>query len=451
MMLHHAHAIRCLGLGLLLAVGGSGCATRPAITPAEPGFDPVRLAQLDATLRGYVERGELPGASVLIARNGRIEHLANFGRADLETSTPMAADTILRIYSMSKPVTAAAVMAAVEDGDFALDDPVARHVPELAGVQVYAGADQDGARTVPATREMTIEDLLMHTAGFTMSFQIGTPVARLYQQAGLQSATWFLDGTIPDLGAFAERLGSLPLAHQPGQRWHYGLGMDVAALVIERTSGQRFDQFLKARILDPLMMSDTGFSVPTAAQARFASLYARRPDGGLVPVETPTRSPFLQPPAVATGSGALVSTLLDYFRFAQMLCNGGELDGTRVLSQASVDLMLANHLRPDQIGQLAEATGFGFGGTGTQVGFGYGGAVTIADERPDAGAYMWGGAASTTFFIDRGNGVVAILMTQLMPSGTYPLGDILRSAVYDALTPQPHRSDPMRHCSPSTR
>lgn len=434
--IHRAGLLACLLLPPVAMAGGA--AQTPSLAPPESlGFDPARLAELDATLRGYVDRGELPGVGVLVARHGKIVHLSAFGQRDLEAAAPMADDTIVRIYSMSKPVTAAAVMAALEDGGFALSDPVSRHVPELSDVRVYAGGEGDGMRKVPPLREMTVENLLTHTAGFTMSFQASTPVSKLYQQAGLQSATWFLDGAIPDLGAFAERIASVPLAYQPDERWHYGLGLDIAALVVERASGQRFDAFLRERILAPLKMDDTGFHVPEDSLDRFASLYARRPDGGLVAVETPQRSAFLKPPAVATGSGALVSTILDFHRFAQMLCNGGELDGVRVLSPESVDRMLSNHLREDQFGQLAEATSFGFGGTGTGVGFGYGGAVVLDDAQTGAhggkGAYLWGGAGSTTFFVDRGTGVVAVLMTQLMPSGTYPLGDVLMTAVYEAL------------------
>ncbi|WP_165967379.1 serine hydrolase domain-containing protein [Luteimonas aestuarii] len=434
---HRAGFSLCLSMSALTASAQDNAV--PALaSPAELGFDAARLAELDRTLQGYVDRGELPGASVLVARHGRIVHLAAFGQRDIDTAAPMADDTIIRVYSMAKPVTAAAVMAAYEKGGFSLSDPVARYVPELADVRVYADGEGDAIETVPAQQQMTIENLLTHTAGFTMSFQIGTPVAKLYQQAGLQSATWFLDGSIPDLGAFAERISSVPLAYQPDERWHYGLGFDIAALVVERTRGQGFDAFLQERILGPLKMGDTGFHVPEGSLDRFASLYARNADGGLVAVETPQRSAFLKPPAVATGSGALVSTILDYYRFAQMLCNGGELDGVRVLRPGSVDLMLSNHLREDQFGQLAEATPFGFGGTGTGVGFGYGGAVVLDDEHGGEGTYMWGGAGSTTFFVDRRNGIVAVLMTQLMPSGTYPLGDVLKTAVYEALVDPAH-------------
>lgn len=409
----------------------------PMASPREVGFDKARLDRIDPVLQGYVDRKELPGVSLLVARHGKVVYLKSFGERDLEAHAPMAEDTVVRIYSMSKPITAAAAMVAYEEGDFLLSDPVAKYVPEFAKPVVYAGMEGDSIKTVPALRPMTIDNLLTHTAGFTFSFQAGTPVAKLYTDAGLTSARWFLDPSIPDLGAFAKRLSAIPLAYQPGERWHYGIGMDIAALVIERTSKQRFDAFLQDRILRPLKMTDTGFFVPESAQPRFASLYAKAPTGGLIVAEAAQKSPFLKPPVVATGSGGLVSTITDYFRFAQMLCNGGELDGVRVLSPASVDLMLANHLRDDQFGQLAEAATFGFGGTGTGVGFGYGGAV-VRDTVQTAslgsdGEYKWGGAASTTFIVDRERDVVVVLMAQLAPSGTYPLGDVMKAMVYQAL------------------
>ena len=411
--------------------------SQPAALPSQLGFDPDKLAQLDGLLQGYVDRGELPGVSVLVARHGKVVYEKSFGLRDLESGAPMQDDTIVRIYSMSKPVTAAAVMAAYEDGDFKLDEPIAKYVPEFAHPKVYVSGEGETLKTAPAKNPITMEQLLTHTAGFTFSFQTSTPVSKMYTEAGLASAKWFLDPNIPDLGAFAKRLAALPLVSQPGERWHYGIGLELAALTVERTSHKRFDAFLQERILGPLKMKDTGYYVPEASQSRFASLYVKGPGGALVPAEPAKASPFLKPPVVATGSGGLVSTLGDFFRFAQMLCNGGELDGVRVLSEASVERMLRNHLRDGQYGQLAEAAKFGFGGTGSGVGFGYGGAVVrdtaLAKSEGSVGEYKWGGAGSTTFFVDRKAGVVMVLMTQLAPSGTYPLGDVMQKAVYRAL------------------
>lgn len=404
-------------------------------TPAAMGFNPARLAQLDKTLRGYIDRGELAGASVLIARNGKVVHLENFGYRDLAAKAPMTTDTIVRIWSMTKPVTAAAVMAAVEDGEFKLSDPVAKYVPELADVRVYAGDEDGQIKTVPTTSEMTIAQLLTHTAGFTMSFQ-RDPVAKLYRKAGLISGRWAWNGSFSDHEAFVQRLAQIPLLFQPGDHWYYGQGYNVAALIIERTTGMPYREYVNDKILEPLGMDDTAFQVPKSKRDRFASMYAPGANGELVTKATAERSLFLKPPPVADASGGLVSTMLDYYRFAHMLANGGELHGVRVLQPASVRKMMTNHLDKGQFGQLAEAAEFGFGGTGTSVGFGYGGAVIVHADNASRGAYLWGGAASTTFFVDADQGIVAILMTQLLPSGTYPLGDVLRKATYQALDEQ---------------
>jgi CubicO group peptidase (beta-lactamase class C family) len=413
--------------------------TLPTASPAEVGFDAGRLHRIDAVLQGYVSRGQLPGVSVLIARHGKVVYLKSFGSQDIEAHRPMRDDTVVRIYSMSKPISAAATMAAYEEGKFLLSDPVSKYVPELAHMNVYKSGEGDTIKTVPAVRPMTIDNLMTHTAGFTFSFQSSTPVSKLYQKAGLLSGRWLQNDTFHSLDEFAAKLATVPLVHQPGEAWHYGTGFDIAALIIQRTSGESFGKFLHQRILDPLGMADTDFYVPQDKTGRFASLYARGKDGHLVNIEPAKASPFLKPPYVETGSGGLVSTIGDYFKFAQMLCNNGEWNGVRILSPASVDLMLTNHLRPDETGQLTEATGFGFGSAGGGgVGFGDGGAVIedvgLTGSVGSKGEYTWGGAGSTVFFVDRKRGIVAVLMTQLLPSGTYPLGDVLKASVYQALT-----------------
>lgn len=413
----------------LQAAQAAGFATA---SPAQMGFAAAGFAKLDRTLQGYVERGQLPGVSVLVARHGKIVHLMNFGYRDIATRAPMRDDTIVRIYSMTKPISAAAVMAAVEDGKFRLGDPVAKYLPEFAHLRVYAGDKHGQIRTVPVTRTMTIAELLEHTSGLTASFQFD-PVAKLYKQAGLDAGLWFLTGAIPTLTDFVERLAKLPLVFQPGDRWHYSVGPDVASLIVERTEGMPFGEFVKKRILDPLQMRDTAFYVPAGKLDRFASLYKRGPDGKLAMVESAQHTLYAKPPPVDDASGGLLSTLLDYYRFAQMLCNDGELNGVRVLKPASVDAMLTNHLGKGQFGQLAKAAAFGFGGTGTGIGFGYGGAVIRSPRDGAVGSYLWGGAASTTFYVDRRNGIVAVLMTQLLPSGTYPLFDVLSKGVNGAL------------------
>jgi CubicO group peptidase (beta-lactamase class C family) len=435
-------SVRCaaiLAVTALAIAGGRGSAApldHPTATPTSVGFDASRLARLDQVFNAYVQRGQLAGVSVLVARHGKVVYLKSFGERDLESHAPMQPNTIVRLYSMSKPITAAAVMAAYEEGHFLLTDPISEYIPELAKMNVYAAGTDNNIKTTPAVRPILVENLLTHTSGFSFDFQ-PTPIASLYDKMGLKAGAWFQTPEINGLGGFAKRLAEIPLVHQPGTQWHYGMSLDIAALVIERTTGEHFDAYLKSRLLKPLHMDDTGFYVPPSKAGRLATLYAKGHDGKLVSVDDAKTSGFLKRPYVATGSGGLTSTIGDYFRFAQMLCNDGELEGTRILSPASVDLMLSNHLRPDQLGQLASTATFGFGGGGAGMGFGYGGAVIENVAQTGGlgsdGLYTWGGAGSTTFFVDRKNDVVAVLVTQLRPSGTYPLFDALKQMVYQAL------------------
>ncbi|MBS0472319.1 MAG: beta-lactamase family protein [Proteobacteria bacterium] len=414
----------------LIAVLGAAQAA-----PEREGFDGARLARIDKVIGGYVRRGELAGASVLVARHGHIVYLKAFGERDAERHRPMTPDTIVRFYSMSKPITAAAAMIAYEDGDFLPADPVAKYVPELAHLNVYRSGSGDQIVATPAQQTMTIEQLLTHTSGLSYSFQ-PVPVAPLYAKAGLASGNWYQNPQIKGLSDFAARLATVPLQYEPGEQWHYGMSLDVMALVIERTSGMPFQEFVRRRLLKPLGMRDTDFLVAPGKADRFASLYLWR-DGKRVLGEDGQSSPFLKAPYAYTGSGGLLGTITDYWRFAQMLCNEGELNGVRILSPAAVDLMMRDHLRPDQHGELRKSAWFGTGGSGGGLGFGYGGAV-VTDPGQNgtlgsAGEYSWGGAASTTFIVDRKEDIVAVLVTQLLPSGTFPLRDTLKTLVYQAL------------------
>ncbi len=419
-------AIRRLWLGMATGVALGGLAfTQDAGQPA-PSVDAI-----DAPFQALIDEKRIPGAAILVAHDGRIAHIGLLGAMDVEQERPVERDTIFRIYSMTKPVAAVAVMMLVEEGKLQLSDPVERYVPELAGLQVYTGGSGDAVTTEPAARAPTVEDLLMHTAGFTLSFQLGTPIAGMYKQAGLVSGQWYHDPKVQGLPDIAARLGKLPLAYQPGAQWHYGIGIDIAGLVVERVSGQSFEAFLKTKLFDPLGMADTGFSVPADKANRLAASYAASRGGGMTLVEPSASGPYLGAPTVFSGSGGLVSTLDDYFRFAQMLANGGELDGVRVLKAETVDTLMTNHLRADQSGQLPLMARLADGGDGANLGFGYGGSVAISGDY--AGEYGWGGAASTVFWVDRKNAVVAVFMTQVLPSGTVPVRDTLHDVVYQAL------------------
>ncbi len=411
-----------------------------------PSFsDKGDYSRVGDLLDQLVASKKLPGASALVLRDGRQVYYHQTGMQDVETDTPVERDTLFRIFSMTKPVTAASIMVLVDDGTLRLDDPVSKYVPELSNLGVFAGSDADGIQTLPAGT-MTIRNLLTHTAGFTYWFQpqftywdqAKTPVAALYDTelgAG-RFEPWRFDPEYGGLDGLAAALARVPLLSQPGEKWHYSLALEVAGLVVERASGETLDAFMKARIFDPLDMGDTGFQVAPDDAARLASVYATNAFGGIEVVEKGMDSPLLQDVPGLSGGGGLVSTIDDYARFADMLRNGGELDGHRVLSSQSVKDMMTNQLKPEQLDELPLLALFGLGGNGDGMGFGLGGAVVVDAEQAAApapeGEYSWGGAASTTFWVDPANGLVVVFMTQLIPPSNEMLRDKLHVAIYGA-------------------
>lgn len=402
--------------------------------PMSCGDAKEAYSEVGCLLDQLVAAKTLPGASVLILRDGRESYFHEIGDRDLEGATPVSRDTIFRIYSMTKPITTAAIMILVDEGKIKLSDPVSTFVPELSHLRVYAGI-KDGIVQTALAGSPTIENLLTHTAGFTYFFQTTTPVAALYKKA-LGGEDWRFNPTFGGLEGLARRLGELPLAYPPNARWHYSMSLDVAGLVVERASGLKLDAFFKEHIFEPLGMQDTAFTITPAKAARFASLYGPAP-GGLALVEAANRSELLKSvPGLAGGSG-LTSTIDDYARFAQMLAQGGELHGRRVLSKASVAAMMRNHLLSRQLTDLPATAAFGLGGGGDGLGFGYGGAVVVNPRKlgtpASRGEYAWGGAASTTFWIDPVNHLVVVFMTQLIPPSSAKLRDKLHTAVYGSL------------------
>lgn len=407
-----------------------GCMTR-RVSQVPAGLD-ASTAFLDE----LVADGRLPGGAIRISRNGEVllEYFA--GKADIESGRAIAADTIYRAYSMTKPVTAAAIMVLVDEGKVALQDPVARHVPEFEGLSVMPPADGEPPRTGPAG-DMRIRHLLAHTSGLGNSWSPG-PIAQRYRQAGLISTAYPYDPAFTGgLSEVARRLGEIPLQFEPGTQWFYSISTDIAGLVVERASGQSFGTFLKERLFDPLEMPDTGFHVPAAKAGRLASVYTAGTDG-LSPSEAARESPFLSPPYVESGSAGLVTTLGDYGRFAAMLAGLGRSRGVRVLSEASARTMLSPQVPSEVLGaRFGEFMDFATGGSGRGMSMALGGAVLAGPSASDVpgvqGEYTWGGAASTTFFAVPELGLEATLMTQLFPSGTIPLRDLLRQSVYGAL------------------
>ena len=386
-----------------------------------PGFAAARFDAVIGRLQALVDDGQLPFASLRIARDGEV-----LAQAQLSGVETIGADSVYRIYSMTKPVVAAGVMLLVEDGGLALDDPVARYVPEFAGLEVAIGP----RRREPA-RPMLVGHLLSHSCGLANSWG-DSAIAPLYREAGLVAAAWMYDARIDGLAGFAERLGRLPLAFQPGSDWVYGYGLDIAGLVIERISGQRLGAFLRRRLFEPLGMASTGFFVPEAQRERLAGLYAAG-DGGITRVTNGSeRAPLSQPHADA-GSGGLVSTLEDYGRFADMLANRGTRGGVRVMRPETVRALLAPW--EPQVPLAASLQRFGGHEPGS-VAQALGGIVRLDDRAGpgSAGEYAWGGAAGTGFWSAPALGLSVVVMTQLMPAAATSARDTLRPLVYHALS-----------------
>ncbi|MDQ1375496.1 MAG: hypothetical protein QOJ09_2834 [Actinomycetota bacterium] len=401
------------------------------VEPAEVGFDADRLARIDTHFARYVDDGRLPGWLALVARRGQIAHLSINGQRDVEAALPVEIDTVFRIYSMTKPVTSVAAMMLFEEGAFELKDPVSKFIPAFADVRVYRGGSSVKAITEPATEPVRMWHLLTHTSGLTYGFHYAHPVDAMYRAAGFE---W---GTPPgfDLAAVCEMWASLPLVFQPGTEWNYGVSTDVLGRVVEVASGQNLDRFFQERIFEPLGMTDTAFSVPPADADRLAALYIPGSGGKATRMDA-MGDMAKEPPTCLSGGGGLVSTAADYHRFTQMLLNGGELDGQRLLGSRTVRYMASNHLPGgadlEAVGRplFAETT---FDG----VGFGFGFSVLldpVTNKVPgSAGEFAWGGAASTAFWVDPVEDITCIFLTQLLPSSTHPIRSELKRFVYQAL------------------
>jgi len=407
------------------------------VDAAEVGLDSERLKRIDAHFAGYVADGRLPGWLLTVRRRGRLAHVARCGSRDLEAGLPVTDDTVWRIYSMTKPVTSVAAMMLYEEGRLALTDPVSAFIPAFADVRVYAGGSDLRQVTVPAVEPVRIWHLLTHTAGLTYGFQRVHPVDAMYRAAGFEWGT--PRGT--DLAQACDLWAAFPLLFQPGAEWNYSVATDVLGRVVEVASGQRLDEFFADRIFGPLGMTGTAFWAGPAARPRLAALYNSGPDGKAARLDAMGRW-ALKEPRMLSGGGGLVSTAADYDRFTQMLLHrpgspAGELDGVRLLSPRTVGYMGRNHLPGgvdlETFGRplFAEAPFRG-------VGFGLGFAVLI-DPVPgkvvgSAGELSWGGAASTSFWVDREADLTVSFFTQLLPSSTYPIRPQLRQLVYQALT-----------------
>ncbi|WP_179404485.1 serine hydrolase domain-containing protein [Burkholderia guangdongensis] len=387
----------------------------------------------------YIATGKLPGALLQVWRRGELTLNSVLGLADRERQVPLAENSIFRIYSMTKPVTSVALMMLVEECRIALDDPVSKYIPSWEKLGVYAGGFMESFQTRPVARPMLVIDLLRHTSGLTYGFQQNTNVDAAYRK--LKVGDLHTEDTLDDM---IEKLAGLPLEFSPGDAWNYSLSTDVLGYLVGKVSGMPFDTFVQERIFDPLGMVDTGFHVPPEKAARFCACYSIGQLGskvvstdGPVLVDDPRTSPYLKPPRLVSGGGGLVSTAADYMRFARMLLQGGELDGVRLLAPKTLELMTANHLPGGadlprmSRSMFSEAAYDG-------VGFGLGFATTVTPATTmlpgSAGDFFWGGAASTYFWVDPQEELIALFLTQMLPSSAYPLRRQLRTLVYSAIT-----------------
>jgi CubicO group peptidase (beta-lactamase class C family) len=398
--------------------------------PAQAGFDGDRLHGIDNFFNRYVDDGKLPGWSALVARRGKIVHLARGGRRDVEADRPVEFDTVFRIYSMTKPITSVAVMMLFEQGAFELTDPVSRFIPSFADARVFVGGSDLKPKTVPVAEPVRIWHLLTHTSGLTYGFHHAHPVDAMYRAAGYE---WTLGPPEADLERSVDVFASLPLLFQPGAEWNYSVSTDVLGRLVEVVTGKPLDVAFREMIFTPLGMDETWFAVPESHHDRLAALYT--PSSRGLARNDALGASFVSP-SWLSGGGGLSSTLADYHRFTRFLLGRGELDGVRLLGDRTLRYMTRNHL-PGGV----DLTAFGrplfaeapFDG----VGFGLGFSVTLdpvaTHTLGSAGEFAWGGAASTAFWVDPIEEITAVFMTQLLPSSTYPLRSVLRQLVYSAL------------------
>jgi CubicO group peptidase (beta-lactamase class C family) len=402
--------------------------------PDKAGFDADRLARIDALLKQrYVDSGKLPHAQILIARDGEIAHFSSIGPAREGEARPIDETSLFRIASMTKPITSIAFMMLVEQGLVAVDTPVHHVLPELKGLGVYNGGGAGVPfQTKPTDEPLRMVDLLRHTSGFTYGFQNRSNVDAAYRESKMENWHGGLD-----LDEFVAALGKLPLEFSPGTGWNYSVSTDVLGAVVERVSGQKLDAYFRDHIFAPLKMDDTFFKVPQDKIDRLTDCYTFVPGKGRVMYDRGAESAWSRQPKLLSGGGGLVSTALDYHRFNTMCLNGGELDGVRIVSRKTLDLMTRNHL-PDN-GDLATWSKSLFSeAANAGTGFGLGFAINIDVARSmipgSEGEYYWGGMFSTAFFIDPVERVTMVFMTQMSPSNVYPIRRELKTLIYSALT-----------------
>lgn len=397
--------------------------------PEQVGFSAERLERITEHLtRNYIEPGKIAGCQTLVARHGEVAYFRSLGQMDRERDKPMMDDTIVRLYSMTKPITSVALMMLYEQGAFQLNDPVSRVIPAWRDQQVWVSGEGDAMVTEPPVRPMTFRHVLSHTGGLVYGWN-DHPVDRAYHAAGIGQRAG------ETLETFVQKLAAAPLRYQPGERWMYSFSTDVCGYLVQALSGRPFDQYLREEIFEPLGMKDTAFSVAPEKLERFAANYQRAPDKSLTRIDDPETSAYRAEPTFFSGGGGLTGTIADYHRFCEMLRRGGELDGVRILGPRTLKLMTKNHLAGGR--DLTQMALGAFSETANEgVGFGLGFAMTLSEVDTGAlgeGDYYWGGAASTIFWVDPTEDLVVIFTTQLMPSATFNFRGQLKNIIYSAI------------------
>ncbi len=408
----------------------------PSLTasPHEVGLSAERLERISSAAQEFIDEGQLAGAVTVVARRGKVAHFEAYGMMDIEADKPMQKDTIFRIYSMTKPIAAVGVMMLCEEGKLTLDAPASTYLPELSRMQVAQDADANVFTPVETDREMTVQDLMQHTAGLPGAARYmggNTAVDKLYRKAGLDRLHKY------NLQELVERLGTIPLLYQPGTKWHYSIAADVLGRLIEVTSGQPFDQFLAERIFQPLGMIDTGFYVPAEKIDRLAGMYGPKPTGGLQTIDASaggtghiSKTSFTKKPRFLSAGGGLVSTASDFARFCLMLSGKGTFSGKRLMKAESVEFMTRNHL-PQHLIPLDKKPVDRYGG----LGFGLGVSVRVqqTDWVPASqiGEYGWIGGTSTEFWISPQDELISITLAQHIPFSA--LSHTVKPMVYAAV------------------
>lgn len=406
------------------------------------GFSTERLAKADAVMKQrYVDTGLLPGILTQVCRKGEIVHTGMSGSMDLARNKAMREDALFRIYSMTKPITAVALMMLVEEGKLGLDDDVHTHIPSWKNLRVYASgmpslvANTAGQFiTTAPNRRMKVIDLVTHTSGLTYGFMMRTSIDAEYRRQKVGDFQ-----TPGGLDAFIEQLANIPLDFSPGEAWNYSVSIDVMGYLVQKLSGQTFGEFLRTRLFEPLGMKDTFFSVPADKMDRFCSCYMPGKDGKLVIQDDAGKSTYAEPPKLESGGGGLVSTAHDYMRFCRMMLGGGSLDGVQILSPKTVAMfgmnLLPNNKLMTDMSLAATFSEAGYGGIGFSIGCGVTMDIAKARIPGTPGEFFWGGAASTAFWIDPKEDLAVVFMTQVMGTDArLTLRRDLRTLVYSAMT-----------------